>query len=64
MYTPGVFGPVDEEPGTVSCMIERNAFYYDIPLEFEVRAMDSFGRKGTPVSAQRTIKSKPLNRKA
>lgn len=64
MYTPGVFGPVDEEPGTVSCMIERNAFYYDIPLEFEVRAMDSFGRKGNPVSAQRTIKSKPLSRKA
>ena len=36
----------------------------DIPLVFEVRAMDSFGLKGRPISVQRTIKSNPLNRKA
>ena len=64
VYTPGVFGPVSEEPGVVACRVERNAFYYDIPLVFEVRAMDSFGSKGRPISVQRTIKSNPLNRKA
>jgi hypothetical protein len=64
MYTPGVFGSVSEEPGIVTCRIERSAMYYDFPLVFEVRAMDSFGLKGRPISVQRTIKSQPLNRKA
>ena len=64
VYTPGVFGPVSEEPNVVTCHIERKAFYFDIPLVFEVRAMDSFGLKGQPISVQRTIKSNPLNRKA
>lgn len=64
VYTPGVFGPASEEPSVVTCHIERNAFYYDIPLVFEVRPMDSFCLKGKPISVQRTIKSKPLNRKA
>lgn len=63
MYAPGIFGPESEEPGVVACRIERSAFYYDVPLEFEVRPMDSFGLKGRPISVRRTIKSRPLNRK-
>ena len=64
IYTPGIFGPESEEPGVVTCRIERSAFYHDVPLVFEVRPMNSFGLKGRPISVQRTIKSQPLNRKA
>ena len=57
MYSPGIFGPVSEEPGMVTFRIDKKELYYDVPLLYEVRPMNSFGKKGRPISVTRTIKA-------
>ncbi len=63
IYSPGIFGPYSEEPRTVTCRIEKNELFYDVPLLYEVRAMDSFGRKSAPISVSRTIKADMASKK-
>ena len=58
-YSPGVFLPPSEEPGTVSCQIDKSELYHDVLLDFEVRALDSFGHKGAPIVASRKIPGDP-----
>ena len=58
-YSPGVFLPPSGEPGTVSCLIDKSELYHDVLLDFEVRALDSFGHKGAPIVASRKIPGDP-----
>ena len=64
-YSPGVFLPPEDEPATVSCLIDKSELYHDVLLDFEVRALDSFGNKGAPIFVSRKIPADPLpdNRK-
>ena len=57
-YSPGLFLPPDREPPKVTCPFLRNELYYDLPLIFEVRALNCFGAKGEPIFVQRTVKTK------
>ena len=57
-YSPGIFLPPGKEPPKVTCPFVRNELYYDLPLIFEVRALNCFGAKGDPISAKRTVKTK------
>jgi len=57
-YSPGLFLPPDREPSNVTCPFLRNELYYDLPLIFEVRALNCFGAKGEPIFVQRTVKTK------
>lgn len=58
VYSPGLFLPPDREPPKVTCPFLRNELYYDLPLIFEVRALNCFGAKGEPIFVQRTVKTK------
>ncbi|MBR4653974.1 MAG: hypothetical protein IKO72_11505 [Kiritimatiellae bacterium] len=57
VYSPGIYLPPGKEPPKVTCPFLRNELYYDLPLVFEVRALNCFGAKGDPIAAQRTIKT-------
>ena len=56
-YSPGLFLPPDREPPKITCPFLRNELYYDVPLIFEVRALNCFGAKGEPILVQRTVKT-------
>lgn len=64
VYAPGVFRQPGAEPASVSCPFARKELYQDVQLVFEVRAMNSFGAKGRPISCVRTVKSGNANGKA
>ena len=57
VFSPGLFLPPDREPSKVTCPFLRNELYYDLPLIFEVRALNCFGAKGEPIFVQRTVKT-------
>ena len=57
VYSPGLFLPPDRDPPKVTCPFLRNELYYDVPLIFEVRALNCFGAKGEPIFVQRTVKT-------
>ena len=56
--------PPDREPPKVTCPFLRNELYYDVPLIFEVRALNCFGAKGEPIFVQRTVKTKQTQGRA
>ena len=63
VYSPGIFQQPGAEPASVSCPFARKELYHDVQLVFEVRAMNSFGAKGRPISCARTVKSGNANGK-
>lgn len=63
VYSRGVVLPPEAEPAEATCDFDRGELYHDLPLRFEVRPLDSFGRKGRAISAERTVKSTPRNGK-
>ena len=50
-YSPGLFLPPDREPLKVTCPFLRNELYYDLPLIFEVRALNCFGAASEPIDS-------------
>ncbi|MBO5939995.1 MAG: hypothetical protein J6R18_02220 [Kiritimatiellae bacterium] len=63
VYSPGIFEPINKEPKTVTCYIPKEELYYEVPLQYEVRPVNSFGVKGNPIFASRTIKKDSIFKK-
>ena len=55
VFSRGIVLPPEAEPKEVTCVFACDELYQDVPLLFEVRPMDSFGRKGGPISVSRTV---------
>ena len=55
VFSRGIVLPPEAEPKEVTCVFACDELYQDVPLLFEVRPMDSFGRKGGPIAAMRTV---------
>jgi len=56
VFSRGIVMPAAEEQDEVTCVFARKELYHELPLRFEVRPMDSFGRKGKPLIVGRMVK--------